>query len=64
MQPLSRQDLVKPRIAELRQQAEHARTAQAASRARRPPTEQRRHHAPAIARALARRVLAVLGVRA
>ena len=62
MQPVSRQDLIKPHIAELRQQAQQAHMAQAtrqARQARQPQTRQHRHktrHPPAPA--LARRVRA------
>ena len=62
MQPVSRQDLIKPHLAELRQQAQQAHMAQAtrqARQARQPQTRQHRHktrHPPAPA--LARRVRA------
>jgi hypothetical protein len=63
MQPLSRQDLIKPHIAELRQQAQQARMAQAARDARQ-PQKQHRHKARHLrAPALARRMLAALGLR-
>lgn len=64
MQPLSRQDLVKPHIDELRQQAQQARIAQAASQARQQQARQRRHKARNLrAPALARRILAALALR-
>jgi hypothetical protein len=61
MDLLSRRDLIKPHIAELRQQS---RRAQAVRQAREPQTRQRRYKARRLkAPAPVRQVLAALGLR-
>ncbi len=63
MRVISRQDLVKPHIAELRQHSAQARKAQAASRTTQPSPKRSFAILRSIVTAPIYRVLSVLGVR-